>query len=176
MWILFLLVVAIIIIYAAKRYSDKANKEKLAKEKIEREKQATAEAKIKKENYEKITDEEKRQLSLQEDSLSAVLNAFDKAVNGDTEAMVFMGVVYQSKLQNPQKSFYWIQKSANAGNSEGLYWLGEFYVSGYGVSKNRIKGVNMIMQAASKGNELAIQSLKDNGMTDEQLRSCGIIR
>lgn len=35
-------------------------------------------------------------------------------------------------------------------------------------------GVNKILQAAAKGNKRAIQSLRDNGMTNEEMRSCGI--
>ena len=109
-----------------------------------------------------------------EEVLSATINAFNKAIKGDSDAMLFMAVTYQSKLQNSQKSSYWMQKSSNAGSSEAMYWLGEFYVSGYCVPENRIKGVSMIMDAAKKGNKHAIQSLNENGMSVAEMRSIGI--
>ena len=87
---------------------------------------------------------------------------------------MFMAITYQAKIQNAQKSAYWMQKSSNAGNSDAMYWLGEFYVIGYGVQENRIKGVSMIMDAAKNGNKQAIQSLKENGMSVAEMRSIGI--
>lgn len=175
MWFIIILIVVAVIVVVAKKSSDKTKAEQLEREKIERQKKAEAEAKARKAKFEVITDTEKQKLSAcGEDILPTTLNAFDKAIKGDSDAMLFMAITYQSKLQNPQKSFYWMQKSSNSGNSEAMYWLGEFYVSGYGVSENRVKGVAMIMDSARKGNKQAIQSLKENGMSVAEMRSCGI--
>lgn len=172
MWFVIILIIVAVIVIIAKKSSDKAKAEQLEKERIKKQKKAEADAKAK---FEVITDTEKQKLSAYgEDILPTTLNAFDKAINGDAEAMLFMAITYQSKLQNSQKSAYWMQKSSNAGSSEAMYWLGEFYVSGYGVSENRMKGVSMIMDAARKGNKLAIQSLKENGMSIDKMRSIGI--
>lgn len=172
----FIIVIVIIgvIVFFVKKQADKAKAERLERERIERQQKSAAAAKSKKAKFEVITEAEKQRLAKLGDSqLNSAVNAFKLAVNGDAKAMLFMGITYQ-QIQVSSKSFYWMEKSANAGNSEALYWLGEFYVSGYGVQANRTKGVSMIMQAATKGNKLAIQSLKENGMSVEEMRSCGI--
>lgn len=175
MWLIIILIFVAVIVIIAKKSSDKAKVEQLEKERIEKQKKAEADAKARKAKFEVITDTEKQKLSAcGEDILPTTLNAFDKAIKGDADAMLFMAITYQSKLQNSQKSAYWMQKSSNAGSSEAMYWLGEFYVSGYGVPENRMKGVSMIMDAAQKGNIHAIQSLKENGMSVDKMRSIGI--
>lgn len=170
-FIIVLIIIAVIIFFAKKQL-DKANAEKLERERIERQQKAVAEVKAKKAKFEVITEAEKQKL-ISRGVLNATINAFNLAVKGDAEAMLFMGLTYQ-QIQVKSKSFYWMEKSSNAGNSDALYWLGEFYVSGYGVSENRTKGVSMVIKAATKGNKLAIQSLRNNGMTIEEMRSCGI--
>lgn len=175
MWFIIILIIAVVIIFILKKRSDKIYAEQLEQEKIEQRKKAAEKAKIQKSKLEVITEAEKQKLSAQgENILSTTLNAFDKATKGDTTAMLLMGITYQAKIQNPQKAAYWMQKSSNAGNVDALYWLGEFYVSGYGVQENRVKGVSMIIDAAKKGNKDAIQSLKENGMSLSEMRSVGI--
>ena len=174
MWFIIILII-IVVIVVAKKSADKAKAEQLERERIERQKKAEVEAKARKAKFEVITDAEKQKLSAYgENLLSNTLDAFNKAIKGDSAAMLFVAITYQSKLQNAQKSAYWMQKSSNAGNAEAMYWLGEFYVSGYGVQENRTKGVSMIMDAAQKGNKQAIQSLKENGMSVAEMRSVGI--
>ena len=175
MWFIIILIVVAVIVVIAKKSADKAKAEQLERERIEKQKKAKEEAKARKAKFEVITDAEKQKLSTHgEDILSATLNAFDKAIKGDADAMLFMAITYQAKIQNAQKSAYWMQKSSNAGSSEAMYWLGEFYVSGYGVPENRIKGVSMIIDAAKKGNKKAIQSLRENGWSVAEMRSVGI--
>lgn len=55
-----------------------------------------------------------------------------------------------------QKSVYWMQKLSNLGNSKAIYWLSEFYMSGYGVAEKRAKGVFMIMDDVRNGNKQAL--------------------
>lgn len=175
MWFVIILVVIAVIVVIAKRSADKVKAEQLERARIEKQQKAEADAKAMKAKFETITETEKQKLSTHgEEVLSTTLNAFNKAIEGDADAMLFMAIIYQSKIQSPQKSAYWMQKSSNAGSSEAMYWLGEFYVSGYGVPENRIKGVSMIMDAAQKGNKQAIQSLKENGMSAAEMRSVGI--
>lgn len=175
MWFVIILIVVAVIVVIAKKSADKAKAEQLERERIEKQKKAETEAKARKAKFEVITNAEKQKLSTHgEDVLPTTLNAFNKAIKGDADAMLFMAITYQAKIQNAQKSAYWMQKSSNAGSSEAMYWLGEFYVSGYGVPENRVKGVSMIMDAARKGNKTAIQSLKENGMSVAEMRSVGI--
>lgn len=175
MWFVIILIVVAVIVIIAKKSADKAKAEQLERERIEKQKRAEAEAKARKAKFEVITEGEKQKLSAHgEELLSTTINAFNKAIKGDSDAMLFMAITYQAKIQNASKSAYWMQKSSNAGNTDAMYWLGEFYVSGYGVQENRIKGVSMIMDAAKKGNKQAIQSLKENGMSVAEMRSVGI--
>lgn len=164
-----ILIIFVAVIIIAKKSSDQEEAER-----IEREKRVEQE-RARKEMYETLTASEKQKLKVySEETLSTTVNALNKAKHGDSNAMLLLAITYQAKLQNPSKSFYWMQKSSNAGNAEAMYWLGEFYVSGYGVSENRIKGVSTIMDAAKKGNKQAIQSLKETGMSEAEMRSIGI--
>lgn len=176
MWLLIIIIIAIVVAVFVKKYADKAKQEQIEKAKIEKQRKREAEARANKAKYEVLTETEKQQLVKLggDELLNVTLDIFNKAIRGNTDAMVFMGITYQAKLKNPRKTIYWLQKAADAGNSDGLYWCGECYVSGYGVQENRTKGVSMIIQAASKGSKQAIQSLKENGMTVAEMRSCGI--
>lgn len=171
-----LLVVVVIIAIAIKKRSDKDREKKIAEEKYERQQKAVAEAKVRKEKYEVFTEDEKnRILADGETDLNTVLLAFDKAINGDVEAMAFMGYTYKLTIKNPSKSFYWLQKASNAGYSDAKFFLGECYMNGYGVTENRVYGTSLILDAAREGNSLAIKSLlKDFGVPKEELREQGI--
>lgn len=172
--IVVLIIVAVIIV-VVKKATAKAKTKQLEREKIEKQKKAELEAKAQKAKFEVITDAEKQKLSADgEEVLSTTINAFNMAIKDDSDAMLFMAITYQSKIQNSQKAAYWMQKSSNAGNSEAMYWLGEFYVNGYGVQENKTHGVWLIMESARKGNKQAIQSLKENGMSVDKMRSVGI--
>lgn len=176
MWFIILLIIIIVVAVIVKKYLNKVRQERLEQEKAERARKSAAEAKAKKEKYEKITEFEKQQLSkLDDETLKTTLNAFNKAKNGDAKAMTFMGYTYRLQLKDSVKSAYWIQKAANAGNLDAKYWLGEYYLNGYGVDKNKIKGTSIVLDAAKKGNELAIESLiKEFNMSKEEMRDYGI--
>lgn len=89
--------------------------------------------------------------------------------------MTFIGYTYRLQLKDSVKSAYWIQKAANAGNLDAKFWLGKYYMHGYGVKENRVKGTSIIIAAAQKGNKLAIEShLEDFYMYKEEMRFNGI--
>lgn len=175
MTFIIILIVIVAIVVIAMKMADKAKAEQVEREKIEKQKKAEAEANDRKEKFEVITAAEKQKLSAcGEDILATTLVAFDKAIKGNADAMLFMAITYQAKIQNAQKSAYWMQKASNSGNAEAMYWLGEFYVSGYGVPEDRYKGVSIIMDAAKEGNKTAIHALKEDGMSVADMRSIGI--
>lgn len=121
-----------------------------------------------------FTDSEKRRLEAN-GVLSAVMTAYRKAQDGDTEAMLFLGLVYNQDLNDAKKSFRWMKMSADRGNAEALYFLGTYYADGYGVEKDRAKGIHMILESASQGNPDAIDCCREKmEMTDAQMRECGI--
>ncbi len=127
-------------------------------------------------NLEVITNSEKEQLlkSGGEERLNATINALDLANKGKADAMILLGITYQSVIKNPEKTAYWFQKASSTGSADGLYWYGECFASGYGVPMDKTKGMNMIFDAARKGSKEAVQSLLDSGVTLAQMRSVGI--
>ena len=175
MWFIVVLMVIAVVAVMVKLYMDEAKAERLESEKAGRQKEVEAAAQVPKARFEEMTDSEKAMLSAEgEEVLETTLNAFRRAGEGDADAMLFMAITYQSKLQNEQKAFNWMKKASDAGSAEAMYWLGEFYVNGYGVPVNKMKGVSKIIDAAKNGSPTAIESLKENGMTEEQMRSVGI--
>lgn len=126
------------------------------------------------ESLKKMTDEEKQKLA-NIGILEAVTMGYNKAINGDSNAMMFMGTIYSSDLENPKKAFYWMDKATQKGNDQAEYFLGTFYADGYGVEKNRTKGIGMILSSASKGNKDAIDCCMNKmEMSIEEMRDCGV--
>lgn len=177
MWFVILLVVIIVAAVVIKKYMDKAEQERLEREKAEKKKRAAAAAKAKKQKYGKITEVEKNKLLELggEDLLTVTSDAFHKAENGNNEAMLFMGLTYNLKLKNPVKSFYWMERASNAGNLQAKYHLGTYYGDGYGVTVDRMHGTSLILYAAQRGNQDAIDFCKTKmNLSKEELRSAGI--
>lgn len=123
-----------------------------------------------------VTEADKEQIlsRVGQNLLNFTMNQYKQAMNGDTSAMVALGAVYQSKLDNAYKAVYWYEKAHDAGDYEGTYWLGECYRTGYGVEENGVMAMHYIRQAAQHGYEYAIDYFKDRGMTKEQARQYGI--
>lgn len=126
----------------------------------------------KKETFISFTDAEKQQLS-KRGKLDPVMVAYEKAINGDAAAMMFLGFVYNQELNNPKKSFYWMEKSAKKGNSEAEYYLGTYYGTGYGVEQKKATANMWIILSAKKGNKDAIAFLS-KAMTKQEMRNLGI--
>lgn len=122
----------------------------------------------------KITDAEKQKLANM-GKLDVVNTAYNKAINGDSQAMMFMGMTYNLDLNIPKKAFYWMDKATKKGNDQAEYFLGTYYADGYGVEKNRTKGISIILSSASKGNKDAIDCCMNKmEMSIEEMRNCGI--
>lgn len=122
----------------------------------------------------KITDAEKEKLASM-GKLDVVTTAYNKAINGDSQAMMFMGMTYNLYLESPKKAFYRMDKATQKGNAQAEYFLGTYYADGYGVEKNRTKGISIILSSASKGNKDAIDCCINNmEMSIEEMRNCGI--
>lgn len=125
-------------------------------------------------NMESLTDSEKQSLKKLE-HLDVTETAYAKALRGDAEAMLFMGMTYDLDLKNPKKAFYWMQKADAAGSLQAKYFLGTYYGSGYGVEENKIKGMDMIFSAAREGNKDAIEFCTERlNMSEAEMRNVGI--
>lgn len=121
-----------------------------------------------------LSDAEKQKLQ-QMGRLEPVEIAYGKAKAGDSQAMMFMGMSYNLDLKNPRKAFYWMDKATKKGNDQAEYFLGTYYADGYGVDKNRTKGISIILSSASKGNKDAIDCCMNKmEMSIEEMRNCGI--
>lgn len=122
----------------------------------------------------KITDDEKQKLASL-GKLDAVTIAYNNAINGDSQGMMFVGMAYDIDLKKPEKAFYWMEKATQKGNAQAEYFLGTYYADGYGVEKNRTKGINIILSSAAKGNKDAIDCCMNKmEMSIEEMRNCGI--
>lgn len=101
--------------------------------------------------------------------------AYNNAVDGENEAMMFMGLIYYKDLDKPKKSFYWMERAAKAGNAKAAYFLGTYYLSGYGVEADKVSGVGNILRAAKGGCKEAIDFCRDElHMSHEKMAENGI--
>lgn len=147
------------------------NKRLAKKQKIQDEKR--------KAECEQLTANEKaliKKINPDESFFDKVLDEYNKAKNGNISGMVYIGLIYgKHNINIPKKSFYWIEKAEKAGNSEAKYWLGLYYLQGYGVKENRVHGTSLIIESAKKGNKHAINCLQqDFSMSIEEIRRLGI--
>lgn len=112
-----------------------------------------------------MTESEKIQLYKKTDkeTLIAALTAEEEVKKGNTLAMSLLGLFYKQDIENPTKALYWWMKAAEAGDPDGLYFLGECYINGYVVPENCEEGYKLIQQAAQKGCEAAKKALECAG-------------
>lgn len=166
MWFIIILIIIVVVCVVVKNASNTTNNDTYINDN-------SYEAK---ERFEAITESEKQQLSQRggNNLLSFTLNQYQQAVNGDTGAMVALGAIYQSKLDNAYKAAFWYEKAHQSGDWEGTYWYGECCISGYGVEKNGTLGYGYLLMAAQHGNESAIDAFRQRGMSVEEMRSHGI--
>lgn len=169
MWFVVILVVAIIVFVIVKKKAD----DRRAKEEQER---RAAEARARIANLETLTENEKNAIAKQSEyQLEATLRAFEKAKSGDAQAMTMLGLTYNLKLNNASKSFHWIEKASKAGGVDATYWLGKYYLHGYGVKEDTFTGTHYVLEAATKGNKDAINCLSTSyGLSKEEMRDRGI--
>lgn len=121
-----------------------------------------------------ITDDEKRQLE-ELGKLDIMTKAYNNSLKGDVKGMLFIAITYNRDLKNPKKSFYWMKKAADKRDDKAEYFLGTYYLDGYGVAENKNKGISLILNAAENGNKDAIHFCMNKlEMTAEQMRECDI--
>ncbi|MCQ2736719.1 MAG: sel1 repeat family protein, partial [bacterium] len=93
---------------------------------------------------------------------------YDRALNGDNEAQLAIGLAFGDiRYQNPcsvfsidyRESFYWIQKAADNGNASAECILGYYFMRGTGCRRDYAKGFRLLEKAADKGNPSAIYRL-----------------
>ena len=84
---------------------------------------------------------------------SEAVSWLQRAANsGHTEAMVYLGRIYQSgigALQNYELAAGWVERAAVAADPEGMLELGRFYRDGGGYDKNPIPADGWMNRAAA---------------------------
>jgi len=79
------------------------------------------------------------------------------AEQGDVFAMERLGVIYyigSAELRaEPELSFKWFLDAALGGMLGAMYYVGLYYMEGYGVEKDRTEGIKWLRLASSSGNE-----------------------
>ena len=86
------------------------------------------------------------------------------AKNGYTSAKYNLGGCYfegSGTEQNYEKAFYWTEQAANENNVGAIRKLGIFYAQGIGVSVDKDKGISLLNEAVSLGDELAKDCIRE---------------
>ncbi len=76
------------------------------------------------------------------------------ALNGETPAFVWMGIMYYwgyGTTQDYSKSFMWLKKAAQLGNPLADHWLGQLYFKGLGTTQNDYKAFECFKSAVDGG-------------------------
>lgn len=92
------------------------------------------------------------------------LDLYEKAaVAGNVMAMRQGGLLYSNRKEpgDMSRAITWFERGANAGDAACAYLAGESYVLGKGVTKDTVKGLEYLNQAAGKDYPAAIDRLGD---------------
>lgn len=81
----------------------------------------------------------------------------EAAEDGDEDAMQAVAMIYlngdEDVEPDPVKALYWLEKSAEEGNSSSAFNAGLFYAKGYGTERNLEKAAEWMERAAEEGDE-----------------------
>ncbi|MCZ6643829.1 MAG: caspase family protein, partial [Gammaproteobacteria bacterium] len=98
------------------------------------------------------------------------------AEQGDTQAQVSLGDVYQYLFEEPRynEAARWYQLAAEEGNKSGMMRLAELYEQGNGVDKNELMATNLWREATGAGEELVLASELEEARTAADERIAGL--
>lgn len=85
------------------------------------------------------------------------------AEQGDAGFQFILGRFYyrgEYVAKNYSKAVYWFKKAYAQGNLDAQAYLGHCYLQGLGVQTNYQKGLDLVMDAAEKGNRYALQIIQ----------------
>jgi len=89
----------------------------------------------------------------------------DAAEKGNFLALSGMAQLYSGEVEgiepDPEKYFYWTQKSAELGDRAGQYYMGCCFISGQGTPVDKENGWGWIERSAEQGFEPALAALQD---------------
>lgn len=98
------------------------------------------------------------------------------AAEGESQANFVMGHLYYTveEIKDLQKTVYYTQKAAEAGNANAQCVLGKFYAKGELVEKNLAKATAEMEKAAAQGDAEALFVLATNYLQDADVRAASV--
>ncbi len=90
------------------------------------------------------------------DSMKSLANSY---LNGDSDAE-----------EDPEKAAYWMEKAADADDSESQFNIGLFYAKGYGVKRDFVRMNEWMRKASENGEEDAERFLEKFGTMADELK------
>ncbi len=99
-------------------------------------------------------------IQMDDDELEEANHLYRHAVNGYEDAQVELGHLYRM-IGREDWAFPWFEASANAGNPEALYWLGNYYYMGKVVKQDIEKTYYSYKESAEKGFPDAMNNYAD---------------
>lgn len=84
----------------------------------------------------------------------------EAAEQGDTKAMIYLGLMYRrgvGVLQNYTLAAHWIQKAADSGDHQGMLELGRLYRDGVGFDKDLVRAYYWFNRSAAAYNMEAVR-------------------
>lgn len=101
--------------------------------------------------------------SLARDSMS-LEEKREAAENGDADCMEALAMTYlhgdDETEADPEKSFYWMKRMAEAGNATGMYNAGLYYAKGFGTERDLEQAAYWMEKAMEAGDEDAPKNAK----------------
>ena len=98
----------------------------------------------------------------------------EQAEGGDIDSMKSLANSYldgdSDVDEDPQKAAYWMEKAAEAGDSESQFYMGLFYAKGHGVKCDFARMVEWMGKASENGEENAEGFLKEFGKMADDLK------
>ncbi|MDC0158495.1 hypothetical protein OAI47_01945, partial [Rhodospirillaceae bacterium] len=68
----------------------------------------------------------------------------------------------------------WFELAVKKGNRDGQFWLGKCYFDSLGVERNIPMALDLLRDSASKGHELALEFLHENGYDMEEAEAVSV--
>ena len=84
-----------------------------------------------------------------------------QAQKGDAKAQLKIGEYFWKENGKRSQGVEWFRKSAEQGNAQACYYLGESYRLGIGTTKNASTGVEWLKKGADKGNVMSMYQLAE---------------
>ena len=82
-----------------------------------------------------------------------------RAESGDSDAQYDLAMRYwegkEGAPKDDSKAFYWAKKAAEQGNAYAQYTVGQFYLRGFGLKKDRNEAVRWLTVAKNNGSREA---------------------